>query len=77
MPRTRGESIFFTAIIAWMMVYAMILYNTVLATGVFTNRTIFSRPKRDVDRIYNDCITCIFCIEPSCKNMCISSCSTR
>ena len=39
MPRTRGESIFFTAITAWMMVYAMTLYNTVLATGSFTNAT--------------------------------------
>jgi hypothetical protein len=39
MPRTRGESIFFTAITAWMMVYAMTLYNTVLASGSFTNVT--------------------------------------
>ncbi|MCI5640749.1 MAG: hypothetical protein MR316_07230 [Lachnospiraceae bacterium] len=39
MPRTRGESIFFTAITAWMMVYVMTLYNTVLATGSFTNMT--------------------------------------
>lgn len=39
MPRTRGESIFFTAITAWMMVYAMTLYNTVLAMESFTNAT--------------------------------------
>lgn len=39
MPRTRGESIFFTAITAWMMVYCMTLYNTVLATENFTNQT--------------------------------------
>ncbi len=39
MPRTKGESIFFTAITAWMMVYVMTLYNTVLATGSFTNST--------------------------------------
>ena len=39
MPRTRGESIFFTVITAWMMVYVMTLYNTVLATGSFTNAT--------------------------------------
>lgn len=39
MPRTKGESIFFTAITAWMMVYVMTLYNTVLATGRFTNAT--------------------------------------
>ena len=39
MPKTRGESIFFTAITAWMMVYCMTLYNTVLATGSFTNQS--------------------------------------
>ena len=33
MPRTTGESIFYTAITAWMMVYVMTLYNTVLAMG--------------------------------------------
>ncbi len=37
MPETRTESIFFTAITAWMMVYVMTLYNTVLAMGSFTN----------------------------------------
>lgn len=37
MPKTRGESIFFTAITAWMMVYVMTLYNTVLAMGTFHN----------------------------------------
>ena len=39
MPRTKGESIFFTAITAWMMVYVMTLYNTVLASGSFHNGT--------------------------------------
>lgn len=39
MSKTRLESIFFTAITAWMMVYVMTLYNTVLATGSFTNST--------------------------------------
>jgi hypothetical protein len=37
MPKTRGESIFFTAITAWMMVYVMTLYNMVISTGSFTN----------------------------------------
>ena len=37
MPETKGESIFFTAITAWMMVYVMTLYNTVLAMRSFTN----------------------------------------
>ncbi len=39
MPKTKGQSIFFTAITAWMMVYCMTLYNTALATGSFTNYT--------------------------------------
>ena len=39
MPKPKGESIFFTAITAWMMVYVMTLYNTVLAMGSFTNAT--------------------------------------
>lgn len=39
MPKTKIETIFFTAITAWMMVYVMTLYNTALAAGSFTNRT--------------------------------------
>ncbi len=39
MPKTTGQSIFFTAITAWMMVYIMTVYNTVLASGEFTNAT--------------------------------------
>lgn len=46
MPKTRGESIFFTAITAWMMVYVMTLYNTVLAMGNFTNSTFLIALKR-------------------------------
>lgn len=42
MPETKSESIFFTAITAWMMVYIMTLYNTILATGSFTNRTFLT-----------------------------------
>lgn len=45
MPKTRGESIFFTAITAWMMVYCMTLYNTVLATGDFTNKSFLDALK--------------------------------
>ncbi len=37
MPKTKLESIVFTGITAWIMVYVMTLYNTVLATGSFTN----------------------------------------
>lgn len=37
MPKTKEESLYFTAITAWMMVYAMTLYNTDLANEKFTN----------------------------------------
>lgn len=40
MPRTKGESIFFTALTAWIMVYAMTLYNTTLAMKSFSNSTL-------------------------------------
>lgn len=39
MPQSKIESVVFTAITAFIMVYFMTLYNTVLATGTFTNRT--------------------------------------
>ena len=39
MPKTRFQSIIFTLITAWMMVYVMTLYNIVLASGNFENRT--------------------------------------
>lgn len=39
MPETRTESIIFTAVTAWIMVYIMTLYNTVLASGSFVNQT--------------------------------------
>ena len=39
MPKTRGQSIFFTTVTAWIMVYIMTLYNTVLASGTFVNGT--------------------------------------
>lgn len=42
MPRTKPQSIVFTAITAWLMVYFMTLYNTVLASGSFTNATFLS-----------------------------------
>ena len=37
MPKTKFQSVVFTAITAWIMVYVMTLYNTVLAMGSFTN----------------------------------------
>lgn len=39
MPKTKFESVIFTAVTAWIMVYIMTLYNTVLAMGSFTNST--------------------------------------
>lgn len=41
MPKTKLESVIFTAVTAWIMVYIMTLYNTVLAMGSFTNATFF------------------------------------
>lgn len=37
MPKTKFESVIFTAVTAWIMVYIMTLYNSVLASGSFTN----------------------------------------
>lgn len=37
MPETKFQSVIFTAVTAWIMVYIMTLYNTVLAMGSFTN----------------------------------------
>lgn len=39
MPKTKVESVVFTAVTAWIMVYIMTLYNIVLAGGIFTNAT--------------------------------------
>lgn len=45
MPKTKFQSIIFTAITAWIMVYIMTLYNTVLATSQFTNSTFLTALK--------------------------------
>ncbi len=45
MPKTKFESIIFTAVTAWIMVYIMTLYNTVLATGEFTNSAFLTALK--------------------------------
>ena len=39
MPKTKLESVVFTAITAWTMVYIMILYNKAIDYGSFTNET--------------------------------------
>lgn len=39
MPKTNFQSLIFTAITAWIMVYLMTLYHTVLALDSFTNLT--------------------------------------
>ena len=41
MPKTKFQSVIFTAITAWIMVYIMTIYNTVLSSGSFTNLTFF------------------------------------
>ena len=45
MPETKLESVVFTAVTAWIMVYIMTLYNTVLAAQSFTNITFLSALK--------------------------------
>lgn len=41
MPKTKFESVVFTAITAWTMVYIMTLYNKVMDYGTFTNETFW------------------------------------
>lgn len=41
MPKTKFQSVVFTMITAWIMVYIMTLYNTVLASKSFTNMTFW------------------------------------
>ena len=41
MPKTPFQSVVFTAITAWIMVYIMTLYNTALGSGSFTNYTFW------------------------------------
>ena len=41
MPKTKCQSVIFTAITAWIMVYIMTVYNTALASGSFTNYTFW------------------------------------
>lgn len=42
MPKTKFQSTIFTAMTAWIMVYIMTLYNTILSTGSFTNGTFLT-----------------------------------
>lgn len=42
MPKTKRQTVFFAAITAWMMVYCMTLYNIVLSSNDFTNRSFWS-----------------------------------
>lgn len=39
MPKTIGQNVFFTAVTAWIMVYVMTLYNTILSMEEFKNIT--------------------------------------
>lgn len=39
MPKTRLQNLFFTALTAFLMVYGMTLYHTVLSSHTFTNGT--------------------------------------
>ena len=46
MPKTLPERIFFTIVMAAIMVYGMIVYNVALNTGGVTNATFCSLPPR-------------------------------
>lgn len=69
MPKTKGESIFFTAITAWMMVYVMTLYNTVIAMGSFTNAAFLIALKGMMIEYHHHRTASLFRIRPSCKNV--------
>lgn len=45
MPKTKFQAVIFTAITAWIMVYIMTIYNSVLSSGTFTNYTFWSALK--------------------------------
>lgn len=45
MPKTNFQSAVFTAITAWIMVYFMTLYNSVIASGEFSNLTFLAALK--------------------------------
>ena len=45
MPKTKFQSVVFTAITAWIMVYIMTLYNIVSTSGFFTNFTFWAALK--------------------------------
>lgn len=42
MPKTKFESVIFTVVAAWIMVYIMTFYSTVLEISTFANATIFT-----------------------------------
>lgn len=45
MPKTKFQSVIFTAVTAFMMVYSMTVYNIALESKVFTNKTFFAALK--------------------------------
>ncbi len=45
MPKNRFQAVIFTAITAWIMVYIMTIYNSVLTSGTFTNYTFWGALK--------------------------------
>ncbi len=42
MPKTKFESVIFTVVTAWIMVYIMTFHSTVLEISTFANATIFT-----------------------------------
>lgn len=60
MPKTKFQSIIFTLITAWIMVYGMTLYNIILSGVQFQNVTFLIALKSM--RIYNYIFVCLLYI---------------
>ena len=72
MPKTKAQSVFFTAVTAWIMVYIMTLYNT--GTGIWC---VYQRDASDcaeghVGGVPDYLFVCLFPVQPGCKVPCLS-----
>ena len=69
MPKTRMQSLFFTAVTAWLMVYGMTIYNMVLSGTAFTNYT-FLLALRSMWVEYVIIFLCAYFISPHLAKRC-------
>ena len=72
MPKTKFETVIFTAITAWIMVYIMTLYNTVLASGSFVNSSFLIALKSMWLEFVIIFFVCLFYIRSCRQIFCIS-----